>query len=472
MDNPEYVRRIDFDEVQYEQIVTAGIATAKGGDCIQARTLLLKAIEMKPTDTRPWLWLSVTTDDPEEQRDYLEGALAADPGNAAARRGLVLLSEKLDRSRLLQEGEGVEPQASSEPEEAHAAQVFVCPKCGGHTTYNPDQEGLVCASCGYAEEVGDKPAGSTEAAEQLLDFILPTTLGHRWSEAQHRLGCSQCGAVVLLPSGQTASVCPYCGSSQWIESAEKAELVDPQVIAPAKFGEKEAVRRFRNWLGSGWFIPDDLKALAQTSRLRPAYYPFWTFDGTLQMNWTCEVNEGDSRSPHWVVQEGEESQMFDDVLVPGMHKMDKREIARIEPFNLKKLVEFEPEYLAGWTALTYDLALAEASLKAREKVAQDMRRGLYGRVQLGREQRNLRSGGLSWSGMTFKLALLPLWVGTYRYRGKAYRLLLNGQTGKVGGAKPTDTIKVIAFVLSTLATLVFLFFLLWGFAMTFNWLIP
>jgi hypothetical protein len=74
--------------------------------------------------------------------------------------------------------------------------------------------------------------------------------------------------------------------------------------------------------------------------------------------------------------------------------------------------------------------------------------------------------------MTFKLAMLPLWVGTYHYRGKTYRLLINGQTGKVGGAKPTDTIKVVAFVLAIIMTLVVLAFLLWGFAMTFDWLIP
>jgi hypothetical protein len=74
--------------------------------------------------------------------------------------------------------------------------------------------------------------------------------------------------------------------------------------------------------------------------------------------------------------------------------------------------------------------------------------------------------------MTFKLAQMPLWVGTYQYRGKAYRLLINGQTGKVGGAKPTDTIKVIAFILATVVTLAVLVFLLWGLAMTFDWLIP
>ncbi|HJS29119.1 MAG TPA: hypothetical protein VJ768_05835, partial [Anaerolineales bacterium] len=45
--------------------------------------------------------------------------------------------------------------------------------------------------------------------------------------------------------------------------------------------------------------------------------------------------------------------------------------------------------------------------------------------------------------MTSKLMLLPLWVGTYRYKGTDYPFIINGQTGKVAGAKPKDDLKRI-----------------------------
>jgi hypothetical protein len=241
------------------------------------------------------------------------------------------------------------------------------------------------------------------------------------------------------------------------------------VIAPAQFGEQDVQNRLRQWLGLGWFIPDDLRTLAKPSRLRPAYYPFWTFDGTLQMSWTCEVNEGSSDAPRWVVREGVEFDMFDDVLVPGLNKMDPGEISRIEPFRLKEMKVFDPKYLAGWQALTYDLSLADASLKAREIVTRRLRRSLPNRVMITSETRNLHSGGLSWSGMTYKLALIPLWVGTYHYRGKVYRLLVNGQTGKVGGKKPTDPIKVVAFTLAAVIALGILISLLLSLAYSAGW---
>jgi DNA-directed RNA polymerase subunit RPC12/RpoP len=469
MNRLEYTRRMDFDELQYEQTVNAGIAAVKGGDFDQARMLLNKATEMKPGDTMPWLWLSAATEDPVEKRDFLEHALAADPGNAAARHGLVLLSDKLDRSRLLEEGETVQLQQTGEPEEARSAEVFCCPTCGGRLNYDPDRQGLLCSSCGYEEVVGKEEAKSAEASEQVLDFILPTTRGHLWTESHHQFSCAQCGAVSLLPPQQTVSECPYCGSNQMIESDEIKELVDPHLIAPAQFGAEKALYHLRSWLGNGWFIPDDLKNLAKTSRLRPAYYPFWTFDGTCQLNWTCEVNEGSSQDPHWVLRDGVEFKMFDDVLVPGLRKVNPEAIKHIEPFKLKELLEFKPEYLAGWTSLTYDLALADASLKAREKVARSMRRDLHSRVMLGQEKRNLQSGGLNWSGMTFKLALLPLWVGTYHYRGKIYRVLINGQSGKVGGEKPSDGLKMVAVILSAVLAALVLGFLIWALGLTFGW---
>jgi DNA-directed RNA polymerase subunit RPC12/RpoP len=427
-----------------------------------------KADEMKPTDPDPWMWLSATTDDPDEQRDYLEHAVAADPSNAAARRGLVLLSGKVDKSRLLQEGQHVAPRQPAQPEPAVEAQVFLCPECGGHLRYDTRRAGLLCEYCGHFQPTEAGLAADT--SEQVLDFILPTTRGHRWAEAQHHLACERCGSISILPAGQTAGECPYCGSRRLIESAETLELIDPQVIALVQIDEGAAVRAVKEWLGHGWFIPGDLRRLALTSALRPAYYPFWTFDGTLELGWTCEVNEGGGDSSRWAMRSGVEYDMFDDELVPGLRAMEKVNWKSIAPFELKKVVEFKPEHLAGWIALTYDLPLAEASRKAREVVARRLRQQIYQRVEVGYQKRNLRSGSTRWSGVTFKLVLLPIWVGTYTYRKRSYRVLVNGQTGKVGGARPHDPVAIFGFGASLFFTLLLAAFLLLYLAFSQGWL--
>ena len=47
--------------------------------------------------------------------------------------------------------------------------------------------------------------------------------------------------------------------------------------------------------------------------------------------------------------------------------------------------------------------------------------------------------------------LLPLWLSSYRYRGKAYQFQVNGQTGEVAGARPYSVWKILALALGVLA---------------------
>jgi DNA-directed RNA polymerase subunit RPC12/RpoP len=461
-------RRKDFNRQHFEQLVQAGIAAVKGGDFEQARNLLEKAVGMDSTDARPWLWLSATTKDPSAQRDYLEYALAADPNNGAARRGLVLLSDKLDRDRLLAEGEGVKPQEPGEPLEAKTGAAYLCQQCGGHMQFDPLVQSLRCQYCGYTAQA--KPVRINGDAGQSLDYVLPTSRGHQWAQAQHQLACGRCGAISLLPPGETVHECPYCGSNSLLESSEQHELIDPQAVGLMRINREQANQILQTWLGNGFFIPDNLKKFARKSQLRPAYYAFWAITGMLEIQWNCDINLGTSRSPNWIPQSGYEFENFDNVLIPGQKAIDLSQLGEILPFLLDDVVEFKPEYLAGWTAMTYDRSLADASLEARERVVQKVRRELSSRVELGREKRNLRTGATNWSGMTYKYLLLPIWTGSYVYQGKQYRILINGQTGKISGVKPTDRLKAGAVIASGFLTILAMVLVFFFIAFSLGWI--
>jgi DNA-directed RNA polymerase subunit RPC12/RpoP len=440
MELQQQTRRRDFDHLRFEQIVNTGIAAVKGGDFDQARQLLSSAVAMDPTDARPWLWLSATTNELAEQRNFLEYALAADPNNGAARRGLVLLSEKIRDQIVLAEGESIAPRSSQEPENAETERTFICQQCGGKMRFDLERRDLVCDFCGSVQATVETPSNGKTG--QAVDFILPTRRGHRWAEAQHQLACERCGAISLLAAGETVHECPYCGSQRLFASEEKHELLDPEAIGLVQVDHAQAQRILQRWMGSGFFIPDDLRRMARTSALRPAYYPFWSLSGTLELQWTCEVNLGSNKAPRWVPQNGYEFENFDHILIPGIGFLQTKQLNEILPFLLDDVVEFKPEYLAGWTAMTYDQPLTTATLAARERVVRKVRQEIYNRVEVAREKRNLRTGATNWSGMTYKLLLLPLWVGTFHYKGETYRILVNGQTGKISGEKPVDRIKV------------------------------
>jgi len=451
------------DEQYFEELLRDGITALKGGDRNLARRLLHRATLVKATDAQPWIWLSGTTDDPKEQRMLLEKAVAADPSNPTAVRGLTMLRAQMSGAPMpvLANPQPASPvsQSPGAPQPAKTldaqAQTFLCPKCGGRMSFNVQKGDLTCEFCGYVQVTEKRLAADT--GEVGIGLILPTQRAHRWAEAQHRVSCERCGALTLLPPTLKADQCPYCGSNRLLESAETAELVDPQVIALMKIDEKEAYDRVRKWLKKGFFAPSDLALRAGGLRLRPAYYPVWTFDGTLEISWVCEVNVGGGEHPQWVTRNGVEAEVFDDILVPGMKALKLPELVAVEPFNLKDVIEFRPEYVAGWPALSYDRPLSDASLQARERVIKGVQRNLLFSIEPGEKKRNVRTGAGQWSGITFKHMLLPLWTGTYRYQGQEYRLMINGQIGKVAGKKPRDAVKVgITIAGGVLLTIIFI----------------
>lgn len=452
-------------ERQFQEYLSEGITAARSGNRSLAQSLLNRAILVNGLDARPYIWLSATTDDPDEQREYLEKAVAIDPTNAAARRGLALLVGKIDPSQLAPQGSA---PGQRQPDGALDASghTFQCPQCGGRMTFSISAGVLTCEYCGYEQsDTAVRGVGAVaDRAEQVFDFVMPTRHGHAWAEAQHRLSCQHCGALTILPPGRKAMQCAYCGSNQLVESSEYQELIDPQVIAVMQIDEKAAVQRVQEWLGKGVFTPDTLTMAGQRVRLRPAYYSFWTFDGTIEVRWTCEVAEGSGNSKRWTPRSGVEMQFFSDALVQGVKALSDRELASIEPFNLVEVEQFKAGHLAGWPAIFYDRSLSDASLVGRQKVMKQMRSQLYDLIEIGREKRNVNFGAGSWSGLTFKHILLPIWMGAYQFQGKEYHVLVNGQTGKVGGDKPRDTFKLIFAILIAAMFILLLLALYWVFS--------
>jgi hypothetical protein len=53
----------------------------------------------------------------------------------------------------------------------------------------------------------------------------------------------------------------------------------------------------------------------------------------------------------------------------------------------------------------------------------------------------------------FKHLLMPVWIGSYRFGGKPYRIVVNGQSGEVEGDRPWSGWKIGGAVLAVLAVL-------------------
>jgi hypothetical protein len=56
----------------------------------------------------------------------------------------------------------------------------------------------------------------------------------------------------------------------------------------------------------------------------------------------------------------------------------------------------------------------------------------------------------------FKHLLLPVWIGSYRFGGKPYQIVVNGQSGEVEGDRPWSVWKIAFAVLLALLGLLLL----------------
>jgi hypothetical protein len=83
------------------------------------------------------------------------------------------------------------------------------------------------------------------------------------------------------------------------------------------------------------------------------------------------------------------------------------------------------------------------------------------RRDIGGDQQRIHSVSTSYDDVKFKHVLLPVWISAYRYRDKAFRFLINGQTGEVSGESPKSWWK-IAFLVAGVLLVLFLILLAGG----------
>jgi hypothetical protein len=75
-------------------MVREGVSAYRAGRKEEARTLLMRAVEIDQYNEQAWLWLSAVVESVDEQRTCLENVLTINPGNERAKQGMQMLNQK------------------------------------------------------------------------------------------------------------------------------------------------------------------------------------------------------------------------------------------------------------------------------------------------------------------------------------------------------------------------------------------
>lgn len=348
---------------------------------------------------------------------------------------------------------------------ANEEHKFPCDTCGSDMRYDPGNDRLICDYCGNIEPIENGPWSRSEAiVEQDLQTALKAGLGTAEVEEIRTLTCPNCGAQVEFDAAVHAKECPFCATPMVTDTGTSRQI-KPRAVLPFALDEGEARTAMTGWLGSLWFAPSGLVEYARKGRrMSGVYTPCWTFDadtessyrgqrGTVYYERRSVMRNGRRETVNvpkvrWTPARGRVTRFFDDVLVVASTALPDKFRRTLVRWDLTRLEPYQPEYLAGFRAEAYTIELENAFGEAREIMDRQILRDV--KFDIGGDRQQVEHVETRLSDVTFKHILVPVWIAAYRFRGSAYRFVVNGQTGEVRGERPWSAIKIAAAVLAGL----------------------
>ncbi len=200
--------------------------------------------------------------------------------------------------------------------------------------------------------------------------------------------------------------------------------------------------------------------------LQGVYVPYWTFDADTRSSYSgqrgtiyyetqpVQVRDQQGRvrtemrqvaKIRWTPVSGRVARFFDDVLVLASRSLPKSHTDALLPWDLTRLEPYQPEFLAGFRAEGYTVSLQDGLTEARAYMDRMIERDV--RFDIGGDRQEIGNIDTEVSDVTFKHVLLPVWTAAYKFRGKSFRFVVNGQTGKVQGERPWSPWKIAVAVI-------------------------
>ncbi|WP_136634579.1 TFIIB-type zinc finger domain-containing protein [Pseudooceanicola onchidii] len=339
---------------------------------------------------------------------------------------------------------------------------FPCPQCGADYRFAPAEGKLICDHCGHSEPLAQEGPWAGSIPE--LDFraAIEARLPQAEIEETRVSQCPNCGAQVEFDADTHARDCPFCATPVVTDTGTHRHI-KPRGVLPFALTEVQARDAMVTWLGRLWFAPNGLQDYARKGRkMDGIYVPYWTFDadtksayrgerGTVYYVTETVMRDGKPtqvqvQKIRWTPVSGRVARFFDDVLVLASRSLPKKYTDALEPWDLSELKPYAPEYLAGFRAEGYQVELQDGYGEARAIMDRTIDRDV--RFDIGGDRQRVHGIQTDVKDVTFKHILLPVWMAAYKFRGKTYRFVVNGRTGRVQGERPYSPWKIALAVVA------------------------
>lgn len=295
------------------------------------------------------------------------------------------------------------------------------------------------------------------------------------------ISCQSCGAKLVVESHMRSTLCPYCASPSIVTRPPSDHRPSPTFLVGFVVDHEHATHRVKNWIaGSHMFARSDFKA-AVPELTRGVYLPAYLYGAIADTQYSASIGENyteietyttvDSKGKtvtrtrtvtktEWRDLFGNHSCYVVDVIVSASRGVSNAALQAVEPFDLRAMRRYADSFISGWLAeepsRTKEECFALAHDETVEKIGQ-----MLGQFMPGDSHSNLQHQ-TQLSNEVIDLVLLPIWTYAVRYADDCppVQILVNGQTGQVGGKVPVSAVKVTFAVIAVLLVIGFIILLI------------
>ena len=343
-------------------------------------------------------------------------------------------------------------------------EVFKCPQCGANLKYDIESQSMACEFCGFHLHL------NSETSNEEHDFASSDEDAKtRWDKTVKKANCANCGAEVIVNSSELSVKCPFCQTSMVI-SNDEIQGIKPDRVIPFKVSDKVCIENYQKWLKKKAFAPTKIKKVLPKPTLFSTYIPSWTYDsdvfatytGRLGVEYQVTVGSGKNRHTETRIRyfniSGTIQIKVDDVLVNAGKSINQKEIQAIEPFSTNDSLIYDNRYLAGHGCEHYSM-----DVKQGWNVAKGIINGMLRAKILSRytydvvDYLNIYP---TYSNITYKYVIVPIWLCYYLFAKKEYRFIANGENGRIYGNYPKSALKITILVVVILAIIAVLLIIL------------
>jgi hypothetical protein len=259
--------------------------------------------------------------------------------------------------------------------------------------------------------------------------------------------CEACGGAVVYDAMHEHARCVFCAAVALQPELLDAPPESPRAVLSFAIDEGAAHVSFRRWTRASWWRPKALHDAIAT--MQPIWLPAWRIRADVELHWAAleRAPTKSGKRPRAGVDHGAA-----EVMVPASLGLSQAELIALRPFP-GELRDGDDD----------DRAIARELPSLSAKGARARALPLFANDRLAyvsaREHVTDAGGTVRLHDVQIELQALPIWVGSFRYRDRPWRFVVNGATGKLVGRAPLDRVKVALAV--ALGVLILLALMMW-----------